>query len=179
MPSPCLSEDSDNSFTVSEESQEEKKRILEMILCILFPKMSLMILFVILVCRSHQLSSWHPDWRKKAFCLMAQATLFIATGIKNSFISFLKKKVWFNAQAIFIFYKKLGVPHYEPQDWRLFIDSCKISLKCVLLHNGYQLASVPLAHSTSLGWRTMIQWSMCWRKYLTVSTSGRYVLTLK
>ena len=46
--------------------------------------------------------------------------------------------------------QKLGVPHYEPRDWRLFIDSCKRSLKCVLLHNSNQFASVPLAHSTSL-----------------------------
>ena len=53
--------------------------------------------------------------------------------------------------------QKLGMPHYKPQDWRLFIDSCKRSLKCVLLHNGYQLASVPLVHSTSLEWKTTIQ----------------------
>ena len=42
------------------------------------------------------------------------------------------------------------MPHYEPRDLRLFIDSCKRSFKCVLLHNGNQFASVPLAHSTSL-----------------------------
>ena len=29
--------------------------------------------------------------------------------------------------------KKLGVTQYDPNDWRLFIDSCKRSLKCVLL----------------------------------------------
>ena len=45
---------------------------------------------------------------------------------------------------------KLGVPQYEPKDWRLFIDSSKRSLKCVLLHNGNQFASVPIAHSTTL-----------------------------
>lgn len=45
---------------------------------------------------------------------------------------------------------KLGVPQYEPKDWRLFIDSSKRSLKCVLLHNGNQFASIPLAHSTTL-----------------------------
>ena len=32
--------------------------------------------------------------------------------------------------------KKLGVTQYDPNNWRLFIDSCKRSLKCVLLHNG-------------------------------------------
>ena len=45
---------------------------------------------------------------------------------------------------------KLGVPQYEPKDWRLFIDSSKQSLKFVLLHNGNQFASVPIAHSTTL-----------------------------
>ena len=40
--------------------------------------------------------------------------------------------------------QKLGVPRYEPRGWRLFIDSCKRSFKCVLLHNGNQFASVPL-----------------------------------
>ena len=45
---------------------------------------------------------------------------------------------------------KLGVPQYEPKDWRLFIDSSKRSLKCVLLHNGNHFASVPITHSTTL-----------------------------
>lgn len=46
--------------------------------------------------------------------------------------------------------KHLGVLEYKSEDWRLFIDSSKRSLKCVLLHNGNQFASVPLAHSTTL-----------------------------
>ncbi|QQP36648.1 Uncharacterized protein FKW44_021815, partial [Caligus rogercresseyi] len=41
---------------------------------------------------------------------------------------------------------KLGAPQYDPRDWRLFIDSCNRSLKCVLLHNGNQFTS----HSTTL-----------------------------
>ena len=46
--------------------------------------------------------------------------------------------------------QKFGVLHYEPRDWRLFIESCKRSFKCVLLHNGNQFAIVLLANSTSL-----------------------------
>jgi hypothetical protein len=42
------------------------------------------------------------------------------------------------------------VPDYDPKDWRLFIDSSKRSLKCVLLHNGNVFASVPLAHPTKM-----------------------------
>ena len=44
--------------------------------------------------------------------------------------------------------KKLCIREYNPQDWRLFIDSCKRSLKCVLLYNGNVCGSVPLRHST-------------------------------
>ena len=38
----------------------------------------------------------------------------------------------------------------NPQDWRLFIDSSSRSLKAVLLHNGNQLPSLPVAHSAHL-----------------------------
>ena len=41
----------------------------------------------------------------------------------------------------------LGVVSYDPNDWRLFLDSSKRSLKCVLLHNGNEYASVPIGHS--------------------------------
>ena len=40
----------------------------------------------------------------------------------------------------------LGQKH-EPSNWRLFIDSSKLSLKAVLLHNGNKFPSVPIAHS--------------------------------
>ena len=46
--------------------------------------------------------------------------------------------------------KKLGVTQYDPNDWRLYINSCKRSLKCVLLHNGNHLGSTPVGHSTTL-----------------------------
>ena len=45
---------------------------------------------------------------------------------------------------------KFGVQQYESKDWRLFLDSNKRSLKCVLLHDGNQFAFVPIAHSTTL-----------------------------
>lgn len=35
-------------------------------------------------------------------------------------------------------------------EWRLFIDSSKRNLKGVLLHNGNQLASIPITHSINL-----------------------------
>ena len=38
---------------------------------------------------------------------------------------------------------------HEPcsDEWRLFIDSSKVSLKAVLLHNGNVLPSIPVAHA--------------------------------
>jgi hypothetical protein len=39
---------------------------------------------------------------------------------------------------------------YIPEEWRLFIDSSKVSLKAVLLHNGNSKPSIPLAHAVSL-----------------------------
>ena len=45
---------------------------------------------------------------------------------------------------------EMGIPKYNPKDWRLFLDSLKVSLKCVLLHNGNKHASIPIGHSTTL-----------------------------
>ena len=39
---------------------------------------------------------------------------------------------------------------YSPDQWRLFIDSSKVSLKLVLLHNGNKFPSVPLAHAANM-----------------------------
>jgi hypothetical protein len=37
--------------------------------------------------------------------------------------------------------------NHNALDWRLFIDSSKLSLKAVLLHNGNTLPSIPIGHS--------------------------------
>jgi len=39
---------------------------------------------------------------------------------------------------------------YNPDQWRLFIDSLKVSLKVVLHHNGNRFPSVPLAHAANI-----------------------------
>jgi len=39
---------------------------------------------------------------------------------------------------------------YNPDQWRLFIDSSKVTLKVVLLHNGNRFPSVPLAHAANM-----------------------------
>ena len=44
----------------------------------------------------------------------------------------------------------MGLSAYRSNDWRLFIDSSKKSLKCVLLYNGNQYGSIPIEHSVTL-----------------------------
>ena len=39
---------------------------------------------------------------------------------------------------------------YNPDQWRLFTDSSKVSLKLVLLHNGDRFLSIPLAHAANM-----------------------------
>ena len=51
----------------------------------------------------------------------------------------------------------LGAEHYDPNDWRLFIDSNKISLKAILLHNGNKFSSVPVAHSVHI--KNTLHWT--------------------
>ena len=45
---------------------------------------------------------------------------------------------------------QLGITQYQRNEWRLFIDSSKRSLKCVLLHNENRYASIPVGHSVTL-----------------------------
>jgi len=49
-----------------------------------------------------------------------------------------------NIQGLF---SEMGLPEYNPDEWRLFIDSSKRSLKYVLHHNGNKFACVPIGHS--------------------------------
>lgn len=39
---------------------------------------------------------------------------------------------------------------HNPKDWRLFIDSSKLSLKAVLLNNGNTLPSIPVGHAVHM-----------------------------
>ncbi|XP_061419594.1 uncharacterized protein LOC133349820 isoform X1 [Lethenteron reissneri] len=43
----------------------------------------------------------------------------------------------------------LNIVH-DPNEWRLFIDSSKMSLKAVLLHNGNVLPSIPVGHAAHM-----------------------------
>ena len=43
-------------------------------------------------------------------------------------------------------FKTLNMSHCS-DEWKLFIDSSKVSLKAVHLHNGKVLPSIPVAHA--------------------------------
>ena len=75
-----------------------------------------------------------------------------------------------NIQGLF---SKMGLPEYSPNEWRLFIDSSKRSLKCVLLHNGNKFACVPIAHSAIVK-EHYLNVKMVLQNFLTVSTTGPY-----
>ena len=52
----------------------------------------------------------------------------------------------------YVFFSVMKVFGYEytPDQWRLFIDSSKVSLQLVLLCNGKRFLSVPLAHAANI-----------------------------
>ena len=109
-----------------------------------------MILFVIL--NSSKSSSELLASRLKEKKLLCNGTriTFYRNRHQEFLPFFFKEKDLVYCTNIAYHLQKLEVPHYEPRDWRLFIDSCKRSFKCELLHNGNQFASILLAHSTSL-----------------------------
>lgn len=44
----------------------------------------------------------------------------------------------------------MGVTPYDPNEWQLFLDSSKTSLKCVLLHNTNLFGAIPIGHSVHI-----------------------------
>ena len=61
---------------------------------------------------------------------------------------------YFSEEEDFVYYNniesllnEMDVENYSPDDCRLFIDSSKLSLRCVLLHNGNEFGSIPIVHS--------------------------------
>ena len=45
---------------------------------------------------------------------------------------------------------ELDIPSCNPEEWQLFLDIFKRSLKCVVLHNGNKYGTDPIGHSTVL-----------------------------
>jgi hypothetical protein len=60
----------------------------------------------------------------------------------------------------------------NPGQWRLFIDSSKVGLKVVLLHNEYRFPSVPLAHAANM----KENYESIWESLSMTNLSGSYVV---
>ena len=52
--------------------------------------------------------------------------------------------VYCNIQGL---HSEMGLSEYNPDEWRLFKNSSKRSVKCVLLHNGNKFSCAPIGHS--------------------------------
>jgi len=61
---------------------------------------------------------------------------------------------------------------YNPGQWRLFIDSSKVSLKVVLLHSGNRFPSVPWAHAANM----KESYESIWESLSMTNLSGSYVV---
>ena len=64
------------------------------------------------------------------------------------------------------------VHEYNTDQWRLFINLSKVSLKLVLLHNGNRFPSVPLAHAANI----KESYERIWKSLSMANLSGRYVV---
>ena len=70
---------------------------------------------------------------------------------ESKFVKYLSKdKQFVYCHDVPGLFTELGLGTYSPAEWRLFLDSSKRSLKCVLLHNGNNFGAVPLGHSVHL-----------------------------
>lgn len=97
--------------------------------------------------------------------------IFLAPGVNGTFFRnrhmpyaqyFKKENDICYCNDIPALFEQLGEP-YDPNEWRLFIDGSKESLKAVLLHNGNEKPSIPIAHAinTKESYETMATLIKC------------------
>lgn len=96
--------------------------------------------------KAELLASRLQEWN-----LLAENTKVSVFRKRNEMLSshFSKENVLCYCKDINALMNDLGFT-YNPNEWRLFIDSSKFSLKAVLLHKGNEIPSIPLAHSVVL-----------------------------
>ena len=121
---------------------------------------------------------WHPDWRKKKPPLwqcLHQLLLQQASRVPPFFS--LQWRTWCTVQILRSFCSSLEYHSTNPKigDCSLTAASDYWNVFC------YTTAtSLPLYPSlTWLHWRSMKQWSMCWRKLVMISVSGFICVDLK
>ena len=104
-------------------------------------------MFVIWSCPTAKQSYWNQDLNNEIFskkCLNFFVPQSAAVG------AFFRKEddlaFCYDVDGLM---NALGIKH-DQQEWRLFIDSSKLSLKAVLLHNGNQHPSIPVGHAVHM-----------------------------
>ena len=70
--------------------------------------------------------------------------------------------VFLKISRLYKLFTQFGI-EYDKQEWRLFIDASKTSIKAVLLHNGNRYPSLPLAYSVTMrenyeNMKEILQW---------------------
>ena len=73
-----------------------------------------------------------------------------ATGDEHFITFFKEEKQLICCDNVPGLFGQLGISSYNSEEWRLFMNSSKRSLKCVFLHNGNSYGAVPIGHSTVL-----------------------------
>lgn len=99
-------------------------------------------------CQKRLQTSYHQDWMRNT-CLKKELWYPTFDLGKVDFSSILNTSFVYchNIQDLL---HKLGIPRYNSNKWRLFIDSSKHSLKRVLLHEGNLYGAVPIGYSVCL-----------------------------
>ena len=110
-----FSDDSDNYSTAAQESQEGEEAGFSNDTSHPFSQNELNDLVCDLNLSKSSAELLASRLKEKNSCLMAHASLFIATGIKNSFIFSLKKKIWRTTQILFTFCKRLECHIMNPE----------------------------------------------------------------
>jgi hypothetical protein len=65
--------------------------------------------------------------------------------------------------------------NHNPLDWRLCIDSSKLSLKAVLFHNGNTLLSIPVGHSVHN--EESYEFMILMKPLITINSNDKSVVT--
>ena len=96
------------------------------------------------------LKYWREDLKKRNALVLVRKSLFTAPGKANYFLISRQTTGLLSDQMLKGFFFKMGIHQYRPKDRRLFIDSSKQNLECVLLHNGNKCKPIPFGYSTKL-----------------------------
>lgn len=86
------------------------------------------------------------DCNSGSCLILTQEFVFIAQGVRPMLI--LKEHEFCYCHDVNELFEEMTQP-YDPEEWCLFIDSSKTSLKAILLHNGNEKPPIPIDHAVN------------------------------